>query len=134
MGKPAENVPFGLHLMLDMYGCSPDVLDDKAAIFNLLQTLPRQLGMKILLAPVIAFAQPNGKRDPGGWSGFVLIQESHISVHTFIKRRFVTVDIYSCKSFDTDKSIELLKQVFKPQTIDSEVEVRGKHYPPEDID
>ena len=120
--------------MLDMYHCSPNVLGDKVAVLNLLRSLPQQLEMKILLAPVVAFAQPNGKRDPGGWSGFVVIQESHISVHTFIKRRFVTVDIYSCKSFDTDKSIELLKQVFKPQTIDSEVEVRGKHYPPEDID
>jgi len=38
------------------------------------------------------------KKDPGGWSGFVIIAESHISIHTFPARRFVSIDVYTCKN------------------------------------
>lgn len=129
-----KNPPFGLHLMMDMYNCSPEVLNDKELVLNILKTLPQKLEMKILVDPVVAFAQPNGKKDPGGWSGFVMIQESHISIHTFIKRRFVTIDIYSCREFDTNFAIDYFKKMFKTEEIDYEIEVRGKKYPVEDID
>ncbi len=128
------NIPFGLHLMLDMYNCIPQVLNDKDLVLNILKKLPKELGMKILIRPVVAFAQPNGKKDPGGWSGFVVIQESHISIHTFIKRRFVTIDVYSCREFDTKYAIDYFKKVFKTDDVDFEIEQRGKKYPDEDID
>ena len=51
--------------MLDMYDCSPEVLNDPGLVTNILQTLPEQLGMRILMGPFVSFAQPNGKRDPG---------------------------------------------------------------------
>ncbi|HSW88114.1 MAG TPA: S-adenosylmethionine decarboxylase [Candidatus Saccharimonadales bacterium] len=126
--------PFGLHVMLDMYNCSPEVLNNPDLILNILKTMPGKLGMKILMGPYVSFAQPNGKRDPGGWSGFVMIQESHITVHTFIKRRFVTIDVYSCKEFDAQKSIEEFKRIFKTDDIEYTIETRGTKYPNEDID
>lgn len=129
-----ENVTFGLYLMLDMYNCKPEVLNDNELVLNVLQTLPGKLGMKILLDPVAAFAQPNGEGDPGGWSGFVMILESHISIYTFIKRRFVTIDVYSCKEFDTQYIIDYFKKVFKTDDVDFKVEQRGKRYLRENID
>ena len=129
-----KNVPFGLHLMMDIYNCAPQVLNDKDLVLKILNTLPKKLGMRVLLEPVVTFAQPNGKRDPGGWSGFVMIQESHISVHTFIKRRFVTIDIYSCKHFDTQYAIDYFIKMFKTNDVEYEIEVRGKKYPSKDID
>jgi S-adenosylmethionine decarboxylase len=134
ISNATKTIPFGLHVMMDMYNCSPEVLNDKDLVLNILQTLPEKLGMHILTQPVVTFAQPNGKKDPGGWSGFVMIQESHISIHTFIKRRFVTMDIYSCKQFDSEACIKYFKKVFKTDDVEVEVEVRGKKYPAEDID
>jgi S-adenosylmethionine decarboxylase len=90
--------------------------------------------MEILFPPVVTFALPNGKKDPGGWSGFVMIQESHISIHTFIKRRFVTIDVYSCKNFDVQFAIKYFKDIFKSDDVEYEIEVRGKKYPAENID
>lgn len=129
-----KTIPFGLHVMMDMYNCSPDVLNDKELVYNILDTLPGKIGMRKLMQPAVTFAQPNGKKDPGGWSGFVMIQESHISIHTFIKRRFVTMDIYSCKQFDTQKVINYFKKKFKTDDVEIEIEVRGKKYPAADID
>lgn len=126
--------PFGLHLMIDAYDCSPKSLNDTNLIYKILDELPDLLGMKKLMKPYIVFAEANNKRDPGGWSGFVMIQESHISLHTFIKRRFVTADVYSCKYFDTKKAIEYFKKKFRTKDLEIYTETRGKKYPAENID
>ncbi len=129
-----KNIPFGLHVMFDAYNCSPDALNDKELVRNILDELPEIIGMKKLIEPVVIFAEGNDKRDPGGWSGFVMIQESHLSVHTFIKRRFVTADVYSCKEFDSQIAIDYLKEKFKTNDFQTKVEVRGERYPQENID
>ena len=51
---------------------------------------------------------------PGDWgvSGFVLIAESHISIHTFPDRGYVNIDIFSCKEFDPASSLEDVKATF----------------------
>ncbi|OGK22305.1 S-adenosylmethionine decarboxylase proenzyme [Candidatus Roizmanbacteria bacterium RIFCSPHIGHO2_01_FULL_39_8] len=126
--------PFGLHLMIDAYDCSPKSLNDTNLIYKILDELPDLLGMKKLMKPYIVYAEGNNKRDPGGWSGFVMIQESHVSIHTFIKRRFVTTDVYSCKHFDTQKAIDYFKKTFHTEDIEFYIEERGKKYPPENID
>ena len=95
-----KNELFGKHLMLDMYHCAPETLNSRELVLNILNTLPGEIDMRILAKPVVKLAQPNGKKDAGGWSGFVMIHESHITIHTFIKRGFVTIDIYSCAPFD----------------------------------
>ena len=129
-----KNIPFGLHLMLDAYGCSPEALNDPELVKKILNDLPDIIGMKKLMDPFVLFAEGNEKRDPGGWSGFVMIQESHISLHTFIKRRFITADVYSCKEFDPNIAINYFLEKFKPTDFEKKVEVRGEHYPAENID
>jgi S-adenosylmethionine decarboxylase len=132
--KQEETITFGPHVMLDAYRCDPKSLNDKKLVYKFLDTLPAKIGMKKMMKPYVMYAEANDKKDPGGWSGFVMIQESHISIHTFIKRRFVTADIYSCKEFDTEKAVNFFKKAFKPKNIDSIVETRGKKYPAENID
>lgn len=131
MRKKARQIPFGLHLMLDVYNCDKEVLNDKSLVYDILDNLPNKIGMKKLMKPHVLFAEANNKRDPGGWSGFVIIQESHISIHTFIKRRFITADVYSCKKFDTKKVINYFKKAFKTKDIEFYIETRGKRYPAE---
>lgn len=135
MTKAAQRqTPFGLHLMFEAYNCPPEVLNDTKLVYTILDELPDKIGMKKLIKPYVVFAEANDKRDPGGWSGFVIIQESHISLHTFIKRRFVTADVYSCKPFKPDIAVKFLKKAFKTNDIEYTVEVRGKKYPAKNID
>jgi S-adenosylmethionine decarboxylase len=129
-----KNRPFGLHLMFEAYNCSPKVLNNSNLVYNLLDELPGMIGMHKLIKPYVVFAEGNDKRDPGGWSGFVIIQESHISLHTFIKRRFITADVYSCKEFDPNIAIDYFKKLFKTEDIEVKVEVRGEKYPEANID
>jgi len=120
--------------MLEAYNCPPEVLNDANLAYKILDELPEKIGMHKLIKPYVVFAEGNEKKDPGGWSGFVIIQESHVSLHTFIKRRFVTVDVYSCRDFDTDFAIEYFKKMFKTDDVDFVIEQRGKRYPEENID
>lgn len=131
MKKPQ---PFGPHLMLEAYNCPPEVLNDANLAYKILDELPEKIKMHKMIKPYVVFAEGNGHKDPGGWSGFVLIQESHISLHTFIKRRFVTVDVYSCKDFDIEFAIQYFKDMFKTDDVEYTIEMRGKRYPQENID
>src|SRR3989344_5879458 len=89
---------FGEHITIDGYGGGRGKLNSKKLVFRCLTELPQLLGMHTLIDPVTVWAEPNGKKDPGGWSGFVIIAESHISIHTFPGRQFMSADVYSCRN------------------------------------
>lgn len=132
MKKPsAKSSPFGLHLLLEAYDCDEKTLDSERLVRKILSDLPIQIGMRKLAEPHVLKAAPNGKRDPGGWTGFVLIHESHISLHTFIKRGFVTADVYSCKEFDAMKAVDYFRKSFKTKDVQYAIIQRGIKYPPE---
>ena len=120
---------FGLHLTLDGYRCDQTRLDDMTHVFRVLDELPEFMGMKKLTTPYVVSASPNDKKDPGGYSGFVMIQESHISIHTFPKRQFISIDVYSCKNFETNKTISFLTKAFDIRECETNVIVRGTRYP-----
>ena len=131
--KKKRLVPFGLHLMVDGYECSHEVLDNFHVSYDFLNKLPNLLGMKLLTHPYVIHAQDNGIKDPGGWTGFVVIQESHISVHTFPKRGFVTIDVYSCTQFDAKKALNYIRKLFKTQNLEYYIQIRGQNYPERNI-
>lgn len=125
---------FGEHFMLDGYGGDENLLNDKEKILTCLQELPEQLGMKKLAEPAIYFAPENNHKDPGGWSGFVVIAESHISIHTFPKRGFVSIDVYTCKNgLDMQYTLKYFKDYFKLQDTETNYVERGKKYPGENM-
>lgn len=125
---------FGEHLMIDGYGGSEAKLNDPAIVMRCVRELPDILEMHILTEPVLKEAPDNHIKDPGGWSAFVMIAESHISVHTFPKRGFVSIDIYTCRN-GLDQ--ELIKKYFADAFDLAELEVnfviRGKRYPEHNI-
>lgn len=125
---------FGVHFMLDGYDGDEQALNDKDLVLRCLNDLPAKLGMRTLADPVVYFAPSNDKKDPGGWSGFVVIMESHISIHTFPKRGFVSIDVYTCKNeIATEVVTEYFKTAFKLQDVEINTVVRGTRYPDVDV-
>jgi len=125
-----ETCNFGEHLMLDCYGGDPARLDDKDLVMLSLVELPHQLGMKRLSDPYVFKAEDNAIKDPGGWSGMVVIAESHISVHTFPKRRFVSIDVYTCMNgIDREFIKKYFTDIFKLEEIEENFVKRGTRYP-----
>lgn len=120
---------FGEHVTIDGYGGSKERLNDKEFVLETLNELPEKLGMHKLSSPEIYFAKGNDIKDPGGWSGFVVIEESHISIHTFPEKGFLSADVYTCKNgMDTNYIIEYFKQRFLLSDIENNFIIRGTKY------
>jgi S-adenosylmethionine decarboxylase len=119
---------FGPHLVFDGYGCPAARLGDLDGLYQLLDSLPTRIKMTKIMPPYV-FRHEAGASEPGGLSGFVLIAESHISVHTFPERKFVNVDVFSCENFDVEDALAAIKQAFSPRRVVWKLLDRGREFP-----
>ena len=100
-----------MHLIVDGFGADRDKLTDLDFLFDLLDRYPSQIGMTKIMPPYV-FKYSGVNPQDWGLSGFVLIAESHISIHTFPDRGYVNIDIFSCKEFDATASLDDVKATF----------------------
>lgn len=120
--------PFGYQLLLDLYNCKAGVCDDLKLAYNSLDDLVKIMGMKKISNPVVVRADEKKYPHLVGYSGWIPLIESHISIHAISCTGFITIDIYSCKEFDVDVAIKFVKQCFNPTKIEQKIIYRGKEY------
>jgi S-adenosylmethionine decarboxylase len=133
MGKD-DACTFGVHLTLDGYGGNPEKLNDPELMKKILNELPELMGMEKLTDPVVKYAEPRNMKDSGGYSGFVMIVESHISIHTFPKKKFVSIDAYTCKNeMDREKVEKYFRDVYELEETEVQFFKRGLKFPKEDL-
>jgi S-adenosylmethionine decarboxylase len=129
---PAQG--FGVHLTLDGYGGSLELLADGEHVRRCLGELPERLEMHKLAEPLLVELDQLSPKDPGGVSGFVMIAESHISIHTFPLRGFVSADVYTCQnSLDTEQICQYFADAFGLQDLEVNLVKRGTRYPRHNI-
>ena len=116
-----------MHLVIDGHAADPTLLKDLDLIHNFLDWFPDRIGMT-KIAPSQVYSYQGQNAEDWGVSGFVLIAESHITVHTFPDRCYLNVDIFSCREFDAEGSLDLVKQWFGVTNADSRVLERGLEY------
>ena len=119
---------FGPHLVFDGYGCPQRRLEDLDGLYRLLDQLPDQIGMTKIMPPYV-FRHGEPGESACGVSGFVLIAESHISVHTFPARHYLNADVFSCEPFDVEDAVRALKAAFSPRRVEWKLLDRGKEFP-----
>ncbi len=119
---------YGLHLMLDLNDCNQTILDDLDACFRLLSELPTIVGMIAITQPYV-FRYNASIPEDAGITGVVIIAESHISLHTYPKKKFVFVDLFSCKPFDVEKAKKHIIRFFESQSPVVNVQERGANFP-----
>lgn len=96
------------HVIIDACKSDPQKIADKAIVEKALRDLVDLCEMKILHGPVVSEGVPENP----GLTGFVTIDYSHISIHTFTKTNEICVDVFSCKAFDVDKVRAYVKETF----------------------
>ncbi len=108
----------GTHLLVDLWGatnlCDPELID------RALREAAEAAGATILHSHFHHFS-PNG-----GVSGVLVLAESHISIHTWPERDFAAIDIFMCGACDPHLSIPVLKETFKPATVNLDEQRRGR--------
>jgi len=113
-----------MHLVIDGYGGDVDRMWDQELVRDFLTNYPSQLGMTRITEPkVLEYNGPQA--EDAGVSGFVIIAESHISIHTFPYRRYVNIDIFSCKSFDNHRALVDAKKLFALEDVKTWLLERG---------
>ncbi len=101
-----------MHLIIDGFGKNEDILQDENFIHDLLNSYPAKIGMTKISGPIV-FRYSGSKPEDWGVSGLVFIAESHISLHTFVERKFINIDVFSCKDFDAERIMADMKDKFQ---------------------
>lgn len=99
-------------LILDCYGCPKEKLADTAAVFSALGRMPGKLGMNSKANPQVFSCSGEGVENDGV-SGVVMVNESHISIHTFPDKGQAFVSIFSRQEFDPDTAKQELIRLFE---------------------
>lgn len=108
------------HLTVDIDGCKPESLGE-GTVEKILTELPPLIGMHILYGPIVV----DGIAENPGISGFVIIDYSHISIHTFTKCNDFMIDIFSCKPYERQTVIAYLAKVLNKAEEDIQIKVVG---------
>ncbi len=83
----------GKHMIIDLKEIKNDVLiHDLDKIKTLLDTICNKYDFSILNKSEHIF-------EPQGLTILYLLSESHLSVHTFPERKYIAIDLYTCRDY-----------------------------------
>lgn len=93
----------GRHLVVEYRGCGERVLNDLTRIQSTMENAATACGATIVDSVWHRFT-------PTGVSGIILVQESHLSIHTWPERQYAAVDLYTCGDLDPLKAHRVLTE------------------------
>lgn len=77
------------HCVAELFNANPEKLNDEAFVREALVNAAEQAGATLLNVYTHAFY-------PQGVTGFALLAESHISIHSWPEYNFASVDAFTC--------------------------------------
>ena len=113
-----------VHLMLELYGCSREVLTNEPLLRRVLDEYPGRVDMEKVSTVHLYDIETSNPLD-AGMSGFVVIAQSHISMHAWPEYGEVDIDICSCKEFSQEDAIAFAKEMFQTEDVESHFVVRA---------
>jgi len=113
-----------VHLMLELYNIDRETLSDEPLIRSVLDRYPTRVGME-KVSPVHLYDIETSNPLDAGLSGFVVIAQSHISLHAWPEYGEVDIDICSCKEFCQEEAIAFAKETFQTDDIEAHFVVRA---------
>lgn len=101
----------GRHLIAEFYGCNENLLSEVESVKNAMEKAATDANATIVNVTFHHFA-------PFGVSGVVVIQESHLAIHTWPEYQYASVDIYTCgDSVDPWVALSSLEKLFQSEKI-----------------
>lgn len=97
-------------ITVECAGCPAVILDSPSEIGATLRLVAKVSSLHVLKEDFHQFK-------PQGITGYVLLSESHISIHTWPEEQFAIVDILSCAIIDEGKITKCLQRCLQPTAI-----------------
>jgi len=127
-----SNKPFGYSYLLDMYQCRPGAADDLELNYRFLEALVDLIGMTKQGPPHVYHGPTkNGVElfpEKAGVSAWIALIESGIQIHTIEPKRFISLDVYTCGSFEADKVVVFARETFGFENYEERFLERGLKY------
>jgi len=95
----------GNHILVEFMGCDPHIMNDVSSIERDMVGAAQKAGATVINSTFHHFS-------PYGVSGVVVIQESHLAIHTWPEYGYAAVDLFTCGEMDAWISFDFLKECF----------------------
>jgi S-adenosylmethionine decarboxylase len=126
----------GLHIIMDAYVRDASVFT-REKIEDMFVKLTAALDMKALDRPmtyevpvdpaVLERIRTTGKfEDSGGITSFQVISTSHMSIHAWPLENFLSLDAFSCKDFNADLALSIIRETLGVVSENTTVVARRK--------
>lgn len=101
----------GYHILADFIGCPSPYLEQAEDLKRVLLEAASAGNFDVVGQCFYQF-------EPSGATGVLLLEQSHISAHSWPELGFIAVDIYSCGGREkAEKAKDYLIKVFKPEEL-----------------
>lgn len=107
----------GKHYLLNLYGCSFELLNNAEYLINLIENAAIASGATVVQTIFKKF-------EPQGFTGICLLSESHISIHTYPEFGNCYADIFTCGDCDPKIGADILIEKLNPKTYNLEFHQR----------
>ena len=115
--RTIKHTCLGTHIIAEFFDCQK--LNDLKLVRTSLKEAALLCGATILHTKFHKFS-------PQGLTGYILLAESHISIHTWPEHGYAAVDVFTCGLMNTEKAVHYLAKQFQAQRIESRKIIRGK--------
>lgn len=109
----------GRHILVEYYNCDEDILKDHKVIEDMMIAAAEKANATVVQSVFHLF-------NPWGVSGAVVIQESHLTIHTWPEFGYAAVDLFTCgDSVNPWVAFDYLNQELKAERSESMEVTRG---------
>ena len=116
----------GRQLLVEYNGCDVNVLDDLKRVEELMNEAARAARASIVASVFQPFV-------PQGVTGVVVVEESHLSIHTWPEHGYAAVDFFTCGDSMPERAHEVLAAGLKAQSAEVMLVDRGLGIPGSNI-
>ena len=115
-----EYKPNGKSVHADFWGIDPELLDDLPFLKALCKLAIKKCGATLVREPQYK------KFEPSGVTVLCMLEESHLSIHTYPFYGFAAIDIFTCGLHtNPDKAIEFIANILQPTEVNKQEFLRG---------
>lgn len=122
------NLKLGEHFIIDLSECDRDLLMDPDRSYKLFSSAVRGAGLTVVDEGLFKFA-------PHGFTAFLLLAESHASLHAWPEFGYCAIDLFTCNlGQNMIPLVEELKRIFGAddfvlRKVDREAEISREKMP-----
>jgi len=115
--RTIKQTHLGTHIIAEFFGCEE---------LNNLKFVRDSLKEAALVCGATILHEKFHKFSPQGLTGYLLLAESHISIHTWPEHGYAAIDVFTCGLMDAEKAVYFLAKQFKAQRVESRKIMRGE--------